>query len=119
MEEVGYAGSRDFLDLVISLCRDWGTSLTLSLYQEALVALLGGTERVDAMVPLERDRLALGNQRFQLVTADTAFRLTAMNGETSDYRSQLRRLLACSPLRSIHWINIARHTVSLTTITNR
>ena len=119
VEEVGYAGSRDFLDLVISLCRDWGTSLTLSLYQEALVCLLGGTERVDAMIPLERDGLVLGNQRFQLVTADTAFRLTAMNGDTSDYRSQLRRLFACCPLRSIHWVNIARHAVSLTTITNR
>ena len=118
VDEGGYEGSRDFLDLVISLCRDWGTSLALSLYQEALVALLGGSERVEAMIPLERDRLALGNQRFQLVTADTAFRLTAMNGETSDYGSQLRRLFACSPLRSIHWVNIARHTVSLTTITN-
>ncbi len=119
VEEVGYTGSRDFLDLVVNLCRDWGTSLTLYLYQEALVALLGGAESVDAMLPMERAGLALGNQRFQLVKADTAFRLTAMNSETSDYRSQLRRLLACCPLRSIHWINIARHTVSLTTITNR
>ena len=51
VEEVGYTGSRDFLDLVVNLCRDWGTSLTLYLYQEALVALLGGAESVDAMLP--------------------------------------------------------------------
>jgi len=31
VEEVGCDGSRDFLDLVVGLCRDWGTSLTLSL----------------------------------------------------------------------------------------
>jgi len=47
---------------------------------------------------------------------DTAFKVTAMNRDTSAYRSQLARLIQFSPLRAIHWINIARHEVTFTTI---
>jgi len=111
-----YCGHADFADLVVGLTRDWGTSLTLALYKEAIVELLGGPEIAEAMVPLERSRFPLGNQRFQMASNDTAFRLTAMNRETSEYQLQLVRLLALSPLRAIHWINVAHHKVTLKTI---
>lgn len=116
IEDSKYVGADDFRDLVVGLIRDWGTSLTLLLYQEALGSLLGGADKVEEMLPLTRNGEALGNQRFLLVSSDTAFRLTAMNHETSDYRKQLQRLLSHSPLRSIHWVNISHHQVTLTTI---
>ncbi len=118
VESANYCGGPDFEDLVIGLLRDWGTSLTLSLYQEAIVALTGGPEIAEAMIPLERSGIPLGNQRFQMASNDTAFRLTAINHETVDYQYQLARLLALSPLRAIHWINIAHHHITLKTIAN-
>ena len=58
----------------------------------------------------------LGTQRFHLSSRDIAFKITAMNRDMSDYRSQLVRLIQFSPLRAIHWINIAHHEVTFTTI---
>jgi len=94
VDDSSYRGGSEFRDLVIGLTRDWGTALTLSLYQEAIVALLGGQKSVEAMVPLQRDGVPLGNQRYQLVSPNSAFRLTAMNRDTSDYHKQLARLIS-------------------------
>lgn len=116
INEVEFRGDDGFRDLVIGLLRDWGTSLTLSLYHEAVVSLLGGIEVVEAMLPVNRNGILLGTQRFHLASPDTAFKVTAMNRDTSAYRSQLARLIQFSPLRAIHWINIARHEVTFTTI---
>ncbi len=103
VNEVEFDGDDRFRDLVVGLLRDWGTSLTLSLYQEAVVSLLGGIEVVEAMLPINRNGMFLGTQRFHLAAPDTAFKMTAMNRDTSAYRSQLARLhpiqpLACDPL---------------------
>ncbi len=68
------------------------------------------------MLPVNRNGILLGTQRFHLASPDTAFKVTAMNHDTSAYRSQLARLIQFSPLRAIHWINIARHEVTFTTI---
>lgn len=116
--QIARLSTEEFRDLVIGLIRDWGTALTLSLYQEAIVALLGGPESVEAMVPLQRDAVPLGNQRYHLLSPNSAFRLTAMNRDTSDCHKHLARLISFSPLHTIHWINVAHHKVTLTTITN-
>ena len=116
IDEGEFNGDGGFRDLVVDLLRDWGTSLTLSLYQEATVSLLGGIEVVEAMLPITRNGVLLGTQRFHLATPETAFNVTAMNRDTSAYRSQLARLIKFSPLRAIHWINIAHHEVTFITI---
>ena len=80
-----------------------------SLFLDLIVA-------VEAMLPVNRNGILLGTQRFHLASPDTAFKVTAMNRDTSAYRSQLARLTQFSPLRAIHWINIAHHDVTFTTI---
>ncbi len=111
-----YQGESSFQSLVTELLRDWGTSLTLSLYDEALVELLGGPASVVAQLPMNRAGIALGNQRFHLASKNIAYRLTAMNGNTNGYTKQLKALLSHSPLHAIHWINIAYHKLTFTTI---
>lgn len=111
-----YRGDDRFRCLVVNLLRDWGTSLTLSLYSEAITCLLGGIEVVEAMLPLHRNGVCLGKQRFQLASPDFGFTLTAMGQNTAAYQQQLARLLQHSPLRAIHWINITHHTVIFNTI---
>lgn len=111
-----YFGTSRILELVVGLLRDWGTSLTLSLYREALVKLLGGKELVEVMLPMRRNGNCLGNQRFDLVEPDSAFNITALNRGTDAFKVQLHRLLYYSPLKSIHWVNVEHENVTLETL---
>jgi GxxExxY protein len=111
-----YRGSDFFKQLVIGLLRDWGTALTLALYQEAIVALLGGNNKVEVMLPLHRNRACLGNQRFHLATAESAFRFSALSQNADAFENQLLRLIRYSPLTAIHWINIKHEEVVLKTL---
>lgn len=116
LDDSDYTGSHEFKTFVIGLLGDWGTSLSLSLYEEAIIDYLGGLELVEQMVPLIRDGIALGNQRFRLASPDTAFCVTAMNEDLSAYESQLGRLFRYSPLRAMYWVNIRVRQVTLKTL---
>ena len=111
-----YSGSKQFQELVVGLLRDWGTSLTLSLYLAALVSLLGGKDHVEVMLPLSRNGVCLGNQLFHLTDSKSAFKLTALIQDTVAYEAQLVRLLHHSPLKAIQWVNIEYETVTLKTV---
>ena len=112
----GFDGNIEFLQMVVNLVREWGTSLSLSLYQQALVNLLGGVEVVERMIPLRRNGRPLTNQRFHLVDSDTAFELTAFSNPIVDFRNQIKPLLQLSSLQQIHWINISVEELSFLTI---
>ena len=68
------------------------------------------------MLPIHRDGVFLGNQRFNLAASDIGFKITCMNSNSSPYRSQLAKAIKFSQLRAIHWINIAHEEVTLTTV---
>jgi GxxExxY protein len=99
------------------LLEDWGGFLDLALYTEALIHFLGGEESVSQLVPLSRNGVPLGNQRFHLLTPETAFRLTALSEEAEGYERQLCSLMALAPLRRVQWINLARHKIQFVTLT--
>jgi GxxExxY protein len=111
-----YQGDRSLIKLVVDLVRDWGTSLSVSLYHEAIVHLLGGVASVKRMLPLTCNGRHLGNQRFHLVADDTAFEVTAFANLDNDFHKQLQRLISLSTLRAIQWINIGPHCVTSRTI---
>lgn len=101
---------------MMALLEDWGAFLDFVLYTEAVTHFLGGEQRVLQMVPLRRDGIWLGNQRMHLLTADTAFRITALADGPAGYEPQLRALLQHSPLRAIQWVNLARQQVQFVTL---
>jgi GxxExxY protein len=101
---------------LLELLEDWGGFLELRLYLEALTHFLGGEEKVVRMVGLRRNGVPLGNQRFHLVSEDTAFRLTALTEGAENYEPQLHSLLRLSPLRTLQWINLAGHQVQFVTL---
>jgi GxxExxY protein len=101
---------------LLGLLGDWGAFLELPLYLEALIHFLGGEETVLHLVPLNRDGIPLGNQRLHLLTPETAFRVTAMADAAEPYERHLVSLLRHSPLRVIHWINMARHQIQFVTL---
>lgn len=110
-----FRGDRNLLTLVVDLVRDWGTALSVSLYRQALVHLLGG-ESVERMLPLNRSGKPLANQRFWLVDDENAFELTAFSNLENDYQGHLKCLLDLSPLRAIHWINVDPHCLTFRTV---
>jgi hypothetical protein len=95
-----WSGPQGFHQLVGELVADWGTGLETSLYHQAIVHCLGGEELVTRQIPMSLDGLPLGNQRFH----------------GSRHEEQLRKLMAPSPFKKLHWVNIARHQVTFTTI---
>ena len=108
--------SKALRELLVELLADWGGFLELSLYTEALVHFLGGEDKVLQKVPLLRNGLRLGDQRIHLAAPDIAFRLTALTEEVEAFERQLHSLLEHSPLRMLHWINLAHHQVDLVTL---
>lgn len=68
------------------------------------------------MLPLKRDGSSLGNQRFHMVSDDTAFQMTAFTDGIEDYEWELHALLGHSPLRAIQWMNLGGHRIQFATI---
>ena len=101
----------------VGLLEDWGAFLELPLYLEALVHFFGGEKAVLKKLPLTREGIRLGDQRFHLVAPDTAFRLTALTDDPSPYEHELCSLLRFSPLRAIQWINMNHHDIGFVTLT--
>lgn len=110
-------GSETLRTMLLEILQDWGGFLELRLYMEALTHFLGGEEKVARMVPLSRDGVSLGNQRFHLVSADTAFRVTGLTEGVDQYERELRSLLGHCPLRAIQWVNLGGHKIQFVTLT--
>jgi hypothetical protein len=90
----------------------------VSLYLQAITWHLGGEEKVDRLLPLQRGNTKLAAQRFHLINDSEAFAISAF--PFSSMRRQqkhLQTLLELSPLKSIHWINTTVHHLHLLTLT--
>lgn len=111
-----WKGGETVLDWIVEMLHDWGTALELPLYHQSIVHFLGGGEKVARLLPMQRDGIALGSQRFHLMEDGNAFRITAYGTIQEIYETQIRKLIRHSPLKSMHWINIGYHDVHFTTI---
>ena len=116
VHDARWRGDAATLAWMVEMLRDWGTALELPLYHEAIVHVLGGEAEVVRQFPMHRDGVPIGSQRFYMMETDAAFRITAFPELLPGYETHVRRLLAHSPLRAVHWINIAYRHVTFTTI---
>lgn len=109
----------DALPLFIrDLVSDWGSGLHPSLYRRAVLACLGSEPEPEQMLQMMSHGQFIGNQRFHLLAADTALAVTTLATPTADIGGEFQKLLAVSPIRKLHWVNIALHEVTLCTITH-
>jgi GxxExxY protein len=106
----------DFFHVLVELIHDWGTGLEAALYRQALTCLLGDENEIERLLPINRQGISLGRQRFHCVSEDSAFFITCFNDATPSYETHLRRMLPLSPLNRFFWANIALHHVSLIVI---
>jgi GxxExxY protein len=98
------------------LLQDWGAFLSVDLYQEALIYLLGGASNVEHRVNLSRAGIDLGTQRMFVHTPGVSFRLTAVTEDQPFVESHLRRLLGLTELKAIQWINLNHARIEFTTL---
>jgi GxxExxY protein len=117
--EPALAGVKEFEALLLDLLRDWGTSLDLSLYEEALTFFLGGETQVIRPATVVMDAAELGSQPMRFVAPGTAFKLTAFEEEASQqqFLAHAQKLVSHARIEGLLWVNIGRHTVTFRCLT--
>ena len=113
-----YSGDDSLATLVRELIEDWGTGLDASLYRRAILSCLGSGAEPYQMLPMKSGEHSIGNQRFHLLNGETALGVTTYSDPNSANLHDFQKLIAASPLRCMHWVNITHHQVTLTTIRN-
>jgi len=113
-----YEGDDNLPIFVRDLIADWGTGLHPSLYRRAILGCLGRESEPEQMLPMMSGGHRIGRQRFHLLGAETALGVTTFSTPTADNVEEFQKLVAASPLRQLHWVNIALHQVTLCTIGN-
>jgi GxxExxY protein len=111
-----YCGDDMLVDLVRELVADWGTGLSAALYRRAVLHSYRGEEVTEKMLPMSSAGQSIGNQRFHLLSDDTALGVTTFGEVKYDNKIAFDKLLAASPLRRFHWLNITHGQVTVSTI---
>ncbi|MFO7901149.1 MAG: hypothetical protein ACQESR_05075 [Planctomycetota bacterium] len=111
-------GDESLVILIRDLVADWGTGLHPSLYRRAIVDCLGTEAEPEHMLPMMSGDHSIGNQRFHLLDSETAIGVTSFSELTAENLQDFQKLTAASPLRQLHWLNIALHQLTLCTLAN-
>ncbi len=113
-----YKGDHALPALIQELVSDWGTGLNASLYRQALLHCYSTEATPERKLPMISAGQSIGNQRFHLLNADSAIGVTTFKKVEQNNLTDFQRLLAASPLRRLHWLNITHRQVTLTTVMN-
>jgi GxxExxY protein len=113
-----YSGDDSLAVLIRELVEDWGTGLYASLYRRAILACCGSRVEPEQMLPMVSGGHSIGNQRFHLLGDSTALGVTTFSKPSAENIQDFQKLIAASPLRQLHWVNITHHQVTLSTIGN-
>ena len=110
--------AKDLGDYLIAFLSDIGTSLDLSLYEEALIHFLGGESVVLGASAVTFDGAVLGSQMFRQSAEGVAFKITCFEEVDGPFRGHAERLLQHTELQALQWINIGRQRITFTTLRN-
>lgn len=119
--DAALAGAKEFESLLLGVLNDWGTSLDLSLYEEALTFFLGGEAQVVRPAVVVLDEAELGSQALRFASPGTAFKLTAFEGEEMQelFLAHAQKLVVHARIDGLLWVNIARHAVTFRCLTRK
>ncbi len=99
--------------IVVPLVQDWGTGLSRSLYQEAVIALAGGDELCNQFTETQWQDQRTGRQPVNAIDHGVAFEITCKTKDLNHYESHLRRFLRNTTLDTILWVNISSGSLRL------
>ncbi|MEM9827696.1 MAG: GxxExxY protein [Planctomycetota bacterium] len=105
-----YRGPKSLKQQAIGMLRELGTKLSISLYNECLLANAGVWARPSS------SQGGACSQKFQMVSDAEAFSVTAFESKTCHHREHLSRMTAYAGLTHFHWINVTPAIVRLETI---
>jgi GxxExxY protein len=113
-------GARIVREIILDLMADWGTSLELELYEDALTYFLGGANRVLRRVPVAWNGVCLGDQLLRFASEDVVVRLTAFECKQDErlFEAHAGRLLAHTPVTALLWVNCGRHVIRFRSLTS-
>lgn len=111
-----YSGDDRLAVLIRELVDDWGTGLNASLYRRAILRCLSSEAQPERMLPMRSGAHSIGNQRFHLLDSESALGVTTFSDPNAANVIDFQKLLAASPLRQLHWLNITHHQITLSTI---
>ncbi len=112
----GIAGAEAFQCNLLSVVRDWGCGLTVSLYEEAVTHFLTTESTGLIKVPVYGQRGLIAHQPLRLAAPDVAFKVTAFKKRDCAFVSHASRLIQHTQLTAIHWANIESEQITFTTI---
>lgn len=99
-----------------ALLADWGLFLDANLYRDALLHFLDKTGAGIRPIDISLDGRIIGTQEMCMLTAGTAWHLSAIRQRPDAYGTHLVRLLRHTQLDRIQWINFDQRTVTLQTL---
>lgn len=102
-----------FEKTVVAIVSDWGTGLSRSLYEDACVQLLGGSEQLEQFTATFWNEKPTGRQPVKLLNEGIAFEITCKRDDLAIYSSHLSKLVSNTNLDAIFWANIVSGTVRL------
>lgn len=108
------AALRDYLT---ELLHDLGAGLEISLYENVIVHHFGGSEQVQAKVPVWISGRQVGEQPMRLIAPSVAIKITGLDRSLGEFEAHARKLLAHVDLKAIAWVNINMKEVTFTTLT--
>lgn len=95
-----------------NLVADWGTHLSVRLYNEAMVHFNGGETHCLQRIPVGE----LGTHLVQSHAPGMAFALTSLTRGIPDFRTHLSRLISHLELTAMHWFNFNHSTIECETL---
>lgn len=98
------------------LLNDWGTHLSGSLYNEALVHHFGGESQCLKRVDVRSASTVLGSHLVEMHAPDAAFHLTTLSEGQTSYQRQLQHVFERIPVEVMQWINLNHARVEITTL---
>lgn len=99
-----------------SLLADWGTHLSSSLFNEALVHHFGGEAHCLQRVPVQSGERQLGTHLVQMHSQQAAFMVTSLSSGQSLFQRQLESVFKRIPVPCLQWINLNHARVEITTL---
>jgi len=111
LSQSGWQGPERLKTALLSIVEDLGLFLETALYNQILVHHYGGVEHAVERHPLSLNGRLLGSQPLQMCAPEAAFRVTALSSRIQAQQASLIKLLALTKLKSLHWINLNRHSV--------
>lgn len=104
--------------LLLDLVSDWGTSLDINAYREALLHFTGGPCSGLLPVPIMSNGRIVGSQKMCLLDPMTGWHLSMVKSNLSSHEKHIRRLLGHTNLERLHWININPEDLLFKTLEN-